>query len=621
MCGIAGLYNFDRSNPVDRQTIEEMTSRLAHRGPNGHGVFVEGNIGLGHRRLSVIDIATGAQPMTDAGTGCTIVYNGEFFNFMEIRSQLQATGHTFRTKSDTEVLLKMARGDCRDWIAPLNGMFAFAIWDPTSRSLTLVRDRFGVKPLYYVETGAGVAFASEIKALVGISCGVPPELDTARLAEYLAFRHVLEPNTLFKGVRQVPSGHFMRLSDASRRPEIVRYWTEGDALRESGRRRSEPEEFGAVFARAVRQRLVSDVPLGSFNSGGVDSSLVTREVRRQRSGELHTFSIGFPDERFDESRFALEVAGQLGTRHHAESLTPASFAALLPTAIWHHDEPLCHPHSVQLMHLSAIARRHVTVVLTGEGADEVFCGYPRLHIPRLARMLGPAGRLVAAALGSVSNGGRFRRLGKLAESIGRPLAAEIDSHRFLPMQVLQRLCGTTDYLGARPDTLGDVVGGQSALEGLLEYERRSYLKSLVIRLDKMTMAHGLEARTPFLDFQLVLWSKGLPSSAKVGLGLQNKRLLKAEAARHFTRGLVYRRKMGFDVPLGEWFRTEPGLRDMLAQVVSANSFVGSALPIDAIRDLVTDHCEREIDQSEALWSLLNLECWASSMLRQPGSRP
>lgn len=616
MCGIAGIYNFDLSHKVDPSLIGEMTSRMAHRGPNGHGIFIDGNVALGHRRLSVIDLEGGAQPMSDPNSGRTIVYNGEFFNYLEVREELRASGHVFRTSSDTEVLLKLANGSLDKWIPRVNGMFAFALWDARVRTLTLVRDRFGVKPLYVAVTKEGVVFASEIKALIGIGAAPGPEINQDAIGEYLAFRHVLEPRTLFRGIDELPSGHFMRIGGGGRQVEVQRYWDELSGTTPNNPYSGPGSEFGNRFGAAVQRRLVSDVPLGSFNSGGVDSSLVTREVRRQRPGELHTFSIGFAEQEYDESPYAAEVGDKLGTIHHAEYLPAEKYPSLLAKAIWHNDEPLCHPHSVQLMHLSGIARQFVTVVLTGEGADELFCGYPRLHIPRITRALGSFRHPLAIGLNGLTKLAGLRRLEKLAEVMGNSVPSEIDSHRFLPRKTLSELGFKSNYVGARAQALLGMNKDQSALEFLLEFERRSYLKSLLVRLDKMTMAHGLEARTPFLDFELVLWSKQLRPSDKVGLGWQNKRLLKNEATRHFSRRLVHRRKVGFGVPLRDWFRSQPQFRDMLADACASGSFIASVLPIELVKAMVSEHCEGGIDHTEALWSFLNLEIWAATMLRR-----
>jgi len=559
--------------------------------------------------------------MTDAATGRTIVYNGEFYNFRQVRDELQHSGESFRTRSDTEVLLKLAVGDPRDWIHRVNGMFAFAVWDSEARALTIVRDRFGVKPLYYVESAGGMAFASEIKALVGVDVGaggVGRTTERPLLAEYLAFGHVLEPNTLFAGVKQLPAGHFMRIFSGDPRVEIVRYWVEGEEVLRCGAVGDTGEQgFSEAFGNAVNLRLVSDVPVGSFNSGGVDSSLVTAEMRHRSTGEMHTFSVSFSEPEFDETRYADEVASKLGTLHHTVALSPGAFLELLPRAIWHHDEPLCHANSVHLMHLSSIASKYVTVVLTGEGADELFFGYPRLHIARLGRTLGSSGAIGARMIGASPWLSRAQRGEKLVDRLAGIYAPEIECHRLVGRADLRALIGSESYCGSRCAVREGIPTDQSSIEAILEYERRTHLMSILMRLDKMTMAHGLEARAPFMDYELVLWSKAIQFKQKVGLGWENKRLLKRVAARRFSNALVYRPKVGFGVPLGRWFRMERRFRELLASLCEPSAFVCSMMPRHAIQAIVADHCELGRDRTAALWLLLNLEIWAQVMLKAP----
>lgn len=616
MCGIAGLYLFDGNARAERAVIERMTRALAHRGPNGQGLFVDGNIGLGHRRLSIIDLEGGTQPMHDAASRRVIVYNGEIYNYQELRDQLRAEGVALRTKSDTEVLLHLACSDMDRWVRRVNGMFAFALWDAQARSLLIVRDRFGVKPLYYICTPGMFAFGSEIKALLQLP-GVEAELDPATLGEYCAFRHVLEPATMIRGVRQLPGGHYIHLTAQSRDVSVRRYWHEDAslaALREGASRRPDLPE---LLKSAVRYRLVSDVPLGTFNSGGVDSSLVTREVRSHKTEELHTFSIGFSEDSHDESAYALEVAKQLGTAHHAERLSVAEYIALLPRAIWHHDEPLCHPHSVHLMHLSGVASKFVTVVLTGEGADEVFAGYPRLRIPLYGAALGPLAPWIARLGLEGARILRLRRVRKLLAATAGGVNTAIDAHRFIDRDDLAELYPGLGYSGARERVLTDVSKQQNYLEQLLEYERRSYMQSLLLRLDKMSMAHGLEARTPFLDYRLVLWSKTFPTVTKVGWGWTNKPLLKREASRYFSRELVYRPKVGFGVPLTQWFREQPLFRELLADMSTPSSMTAGLFPAGVVTRLVDEHVSAARDHTEAIWVLLNIHLWRDAVARAP----
>lgn len=614
MCGFAGVYYFDLDREVPATQVHAMSERISHRGPNGAGVFVDKNVGLGHRRLSVIDLAGGAQPMTECQSGHTIAYNGEFFNYMAVREQLRAQGASFRTRSDTEVLLKLASQPFPGWLRRVNGMFAFALWDAVKEELLLVRDRFGVKPLYYVANDDGVAFASEVKALQVSGIGGALDVNPDAVPEYLGFRYVTAPRTLFRDVSQLPPGHYMRLRRGSHQVQVQQYWSEHDSDFASNVSSVNFASFGEIFTRAVGRRLVSDVPLGTFNSGGIDSSLVTREVRAQSVGELHTFSVGFSESDYDESTYAEEVAQRLGTLHHSEVLSPTEYLDLLPEAIWHNDEPLCHPHSVHLLHLCRVASKYVTVVLTGEGADEIFFGYPRLHIARIAARMRSFRHLMAKLLSVGNHVIGSRRLSKAADVLSATIASEIDCHRFTPLSSLSELIACRDYQGSRGAVLDGVSSRQSSIERLLEYERYSYMQSLLARLDKMSMASGLEARTPFLDFEMVLWSKRLRSSDKIGLGLGNKVLLKGLAVQTFSKQLVYRGKVGFGVPLRDWFREEPVFKDALVDIASPNSFVCSLVPRTAVLRLLDSHIKRRSDETEALWGLLNLELWARNVL-------
>ncbi|MBB6091644.1 asparagine synthase (glutamine-hydrolyzing) [Povalibacter uvarum] len=618
MCGIAGIYYFDSAARVEQPLLERMTSVISHRGPNGHGFFIDGQVGLGHRRLSVIDLDGGGQPMIDEPSRRVIVYNGEIFNYRELRETLKNGGTSFRTKSDTEVLLKLANPAVESWAHELNGMFAFALWDPRERSLLVMRDRFGVKPLYYVSTPEFFAFSSEIKSLLQIP-GVRAEVNTDSVAEYLAFRHVLEPSTFLKGVQQLPGGHYIHITPGSRGVQIKRWWSETEALARFRASGAADASLLDMLSSSVSYRLVSDVPLGTFNSGGVDSSLITREVRNHKVGELHTFSVGFSEQSHDESKYAQEVAGKLGTIHHAEYISVDQYAESLPKAIWHNDEPLCHPHSVHLMHLCGIASKYVTVALTGEGADELFAGYPRLRIPLYSNAAGPLGPWVGRLASSTARGLGMRRLRKLFDAMSGDVDVRIDSHRFIDRDDLDALKPRVSYVGSREALRSGIPANQPFLEQLLEYERRSYMQSLVVRLDKMAMAHGLEARTPFLDYRMVLWSKTRPASEKVGSGWANKPTLKAECARTFSHELVYRPKVGFGVPLTVWFRQQPAFRSMLDDMSGDKSIVSNLFPRDVIRRLVSEHTSSKADHTEALWVLLNIHLWQNAIAQPAAS--
>lgn len=402
MCGIAGLVYADRTRPCDAETVIAMRDVMPYRGPDDTGLHLDGPVGLGFRRLSIIDLGGGHQPMPGPGDRHWIIFNGEIYNYQALRQELVAKGCTFRTHSDTEVILQLyaERGDA--CVHALNGMFAFAIWDSERRSLFLARDRMGVKPLYYAETPEGFLFGSEIKALFA-SGKVTPTCREDALAEYLIFRQAAGPETMFRGVRSLPPGCTMTVQDG--RTKVSRYWsprpTTGDTT---------PMAFGDAVARlgellddSVRLRLISDVPVGTFCSGGVDSSLVTALAAKRKGDPVNTFSVGFDEADYDESRYATMVSKQYGTIHHELRVGNEEFSELLPTMVWHNDEPLDFANSVHIFALSRLARQYVTVVLTGEGSDELFGGYPRYRIPQLAgrwrRVPGAVRQLAARATG------------------------------------------------------------------------------------------------------------------------------------------------------------------------------------------------------------------------------
>ncbi|MBK7189431.1 MAG: asparagine synthase (glutamine-hydrolyzing) [bacterium] len=416
--------------------IVAMSDLLAHRGPDAHGQWCEGAVGLGHRRLSVIDIAGGVQPMTSADDAQVIVFNGEIYNYRQVRQAMPQV--TFRTNSDTETLLCMAAEDGIAWLEPLIGMFAFAVWDRKRRRLKLVRDRLGIKPLYYRIADGRFHFASEMKALV--RCGTSTAaINSQALPEYLAFRNISGTETLFEGVKEVPPGHMLELDAATGAITFTAYWRDSADLTARGGGFEPGMPIKSALQDAIRYRLVADVPIGTYNSGGVDSSLVTHFVRGMTDGDLHTFSVGFHEATHDESAYALQVAEIVGSLHHKLTIDAVQYADNLPLAIWHNDEPLHHAHTVQLLLLSAEAKQFVTVVLTGEGADELFAGYPRYQIPLLARYLSHLPGNVPGGLNHLCMRAGARRIAKLAEvadDLGRSV---VEQARFVPRKDLDAI--------------------------------------------------------------------------------------------------------------------------------------------------------------------------------------
>lgn len=622
MCGIAGLMSLDRCRGATEPLLVAMTRRLAHRGPDDEGFYVRDEIALGHRRLSIIDLAGGHQPMRDPDRGRVLVYNGEIYNFGDLRLDLIAAGERFVTNCDTEVLLKLAEFDSTAWLHRCNGMWAFALWDERERRLLLGRDRLGIKPLYWCLADRCFLFASEIKALLAHPA-VPRRVREERIPEYLAYRATCGPGTLLTGIQELPPGHVLRVSPGDAAPSMERYWEDGPAptaVEASGESLDRAVQLQALLEDAVRYRLISDVPVGTYNSGGVDSTLITAAARRRTGGELHTFSVGFAEATHDESRWARIVADRIGTRHHVLVAGADEYVDALPATIWYNDEPLHHAHTVPLRLLSRLAKEYVTVVLTGEGADELFAGYPRYQIPILARALSRLPRVLSRTGLTVLRRSRARRLVKLLEVAHDVPRSVQENARFATEEQLARL-GLAEIpapdrarLFARVDALPLPL-----LEKTLAFDRGAYLPSLLQRLDRTTMASGVEARVPFLDFRLLAWSKTLPGALKLVVGVQNKVLLKQMAARSFPRSMIYRRKMGFDVPVAQWLRQSRGLGRCLDLLVDETFRSRGEFDAAAVGRLVDEHRRGEADHSELLWSLVNLELWRRQVFGPPPS--
>jgi asparagine synthase (glutamine-hydrolysing) len=615
MCGIAGILRLDGGRLDEQSTLTAMTESLAHRGPDDRGYHLEGPVGLGHRRLSILDLSGGHQPWLDESLGRALVYNGEIYNYRELRREEESRGAAFRTTCDTEVLFRIADTERSEWLARLNGMFAFALWDRAADALLLVRDRIGIKPLYYTYDDGRLLFASEIKAL--LAAGVPRELDRAAIAEYVAFRNLCGSRTLFSGVFELPPGHLLRVRVGRSSGRVERYWTPQPATPGTYTDPGAPldTQFATLFGSAVDYRLIADVPLGTYNSGGVDSSLISAYVRQRTTGTLHTFSVGFEEESHDESRYAQIVADRLGTTHHLVTISGRDYAAALETAIRQADAPLFQAHTIQLFRLSALAREFVTVVLTGEGADELFAGYPRYQIPLLAARLRVLPAIFHRGLLAVFRALGKRRLSKLFELSRSSGRAVIENARFCPENHLASVGLADAGWPARESLWQDVRRKElPELEAILDYDRQSYMIGLLERLDRTTMASGLEARVPFLDHRLVEWSMGLPARAKVEIGRRNKILVKEAAAQIFPHEMIYRRKVGFGVPLDAWFRRDDSLGGYL-ELISDRTF-GERELFDPSRVLkiVDDHRRGAGDYGDLLWGLVNLELWIRTTL-------
>ncbi|HEV8453314.1 MAG TPA: asparagine synthase (glutamine-hydrolyzing) [Gemmatimonadales bacterium] len=606
MCGICGIAYRDATRSVDAARLERMRDSLVHRGPDGNGLRIDGPVGLGHRRLSIIDVAGGAQPLSNETGSIWITYNGEVYNYLGLTAELIAKGHRFRTHSDTEALVHGYEEEGLGFLPRLNGMFAFALHDRRNGTIVLARDHFGIKPLYYTVTPEGLFFASEIKAILS-ALGRTPSVRRESLQEYLLFRYVAGENTFFEGIHRLPPGHAAVWEAGELR--LTPFWSLPPADSETSSLTSAASQLDELLDRSVEGQLMSEVPLGTFCSGGLDSGLVTAYAMRHTSHRLKTFSVGFENPAWDESALAAETAGRFSTDHRNLTLQPGDFEALLSHLVWHHDEPLSHPNSVPIYLLSQFAKLEVTVVLTGEGADEVFGGYPRYHIARLSALLDRAPvkarsllRKSAGALG----GHRGKRLQALLPYEGAE-AALFNSVILQPDLVARLTDGPVHgALKSRRALLEQAFVPGDPVATLTRYDLRTYLVCLLDRMDRMTMAASLEGRVPFLDVPLVEWGLRLSSRDKLR-GLKTKAVVRRLAKRHLGPEVLKAPKSGFGVPLADWFRL-PSFRSLLARLGDPSHPATAYLDHRSVASLLAEHTAGR-DHGEVLWQLANTYLW------------
>jgi asparagine synthase (glutamine-hydrolysing) len=604
MCGIVGIRRFD-GGAVHQADLRLMAAQLDHRGPDGEGYWVDGPVGFGHRRLSIIDVAGSPQPMASAGDRYHVSFNGEILNYQDLRRRLP---YPYRTSGDTEVLLAAFSEWGAAGVQQLHGQFAYSLYDRDAATLWLFRDRLGILPLYYYADADVLLFASEIKALLPM-LPAPAELDEDSLFAYLGAGSVPAPNTLFRGVRKLPQGHWLRVG-----PDgwvtTHRYWeipADGDELDVTDT--EAVDLVGAALERSVDAALVADVPVGAYLSGGLDSSLVVA-LMAKAAGQVDTFSAGFGDPRYDELAHARRVSELFGTRHEEVVVTPADFERLWPELTWNRDAPMSQPADAALHLLAATARRRVKVVLSGEGSDELFGGYPKDRVARWAAM---AGRVPAAARTPLLDAAQRRlparanRVRVAARAVAEPSRDEQIAGWFAPFTTAERRRLLGDRAAPATPALW-VAGRGDPLRRMLYADCHQWLAdNLLERGDRMSMAASLELRPPFLDHRLVELAFSLPSRMKVRRST-GKWVVKELARRHLPPAIVDRPKVGFRVPLDEWFRG--ALRPMAADLLdSPSSFVGQVMDRAAVRALLDSHARGRTNEEMRIWTLLSLEVW------------
>jgi len=623
MCGIAGVVYRDSGVVPDEGALRRMANVLVHRGPDGEGFHSAPGIGLAHRRLAVIDPRGSPQPMTNETGSVHVVFNGEIYDYRELRRELEDRGHHLATKGDTEVLVHLFEDEGPGLLSSLNGMFAFALWDADQRALLLARDRLGIKPLYYALDGEKLLFASEIKAILAF--GFPARVNAGALPRHLAYNTLYGEETLFEGVRALLPGHTLLFRPGCCEPEIRRYWDLPRDELGAGLEETDIEEATSrledLLSASIRRRLVADVPVGVFLSGGLDSSLLVALAAREAGGPVRTFSIGFPEESGNEFLYSREVARRFGTVHEEILLEEDRFLDALPSLVWHNDEPIKHNNSIPLYFLSRATRGKATVILTGEGSDELFLGYRRYSVGRwqarlsaLTRGLLPGGvaRSLAALGPRLSRRKWATRLWGKAALEPRLLAAT--SSAVLDRDLYRRLVRIPG-----PEELDQPFLSTSFLEGDGDFLRRfsrmdlkAYLVSLLMKQDKMSMAASIESRVPFLDHELVEWAYPLPSSWKLRGG-EGKWILKRLARRHLPEEIVKRRKLGFPVPAFEWV-TRGAFRERAREILLDRKTLERGIVDPRGLETYLERLDagvlgRKADATYPLWTLLNLEIW------------
>ncbi len=619
MCGIVGQVRSDRC-PVDRELLVRMCAALEHRGPDSRGLHEEPGAGLGIQRLRVIDLATGDQPIGNEDGSVVVVLNGEIYNFRELRAGLEKRGHAFRTRSDTEVIVHLYEDHGLGFLAHLEGMFGLALWDRARRRLVLARDRAGKKPLYYHEADGVLAFASELGALLA-DPGVPREVDHEALDAYFAYRYVPAPRTAFRGVRKLPSATMLVHEQGV--STLTRYWTLDYSRQRKVRRPQEVlEELRDRVDGAVRKRLVADVPLGAFLSGGVDSASVVASMARS-SGAVRTFSIGFGSAELDELELARRVARRYGTDHEELIVEPRA-VDVLPQIVSHHAEPFADATSVPTFYLARLAREHVTVALNGDGGDELFGGYTRYVANQAAGAADrvPAGvrRIVREAVRRLPESGRINsplsRIRRIGETLPLPAAERYRLYMTDLQGFERRRLYTAEYRDAVDPSFSDEViarpwresSARSLIDRMLDVDRLTYLADdLLPKVDIATMAASLEGRSPLLDHTLMEFAASLPGRLKVRGG--QKKLVLREAMRgRVPDEILDAPKRGFQPPLADWLRADLRelSRDLLLDERARTRGIFEPARVGALLDA---HASRRADNSQAIWTMMVSELW------------
>jgi asparagine synthase (glutamine-hydrolysing) len=643
MCGIVGAAWTEGRRALPGDVLAAMMARIAHRGPDDEGTYRDDHAALGFRRLSIVDLEGGHQPLSNEDGTVWVVFNGEIYNFPALRRRLEARGHSLRSLGDTEVLVHLYEDEGTGLFALLRGMFALAIWDAPRRRLVLGRDRLGQKPLIYRHDGGRIVFASELKSLLAMPPGeMPRRVDPLALDRYLTYGYVPHPRTILQGVHKLPPAHYAVWHEGHL--ELGRYWEPDWDLERDGPPGEDVERLRDTLGEAVREQMVADVPLGAFLSGGVDSTIIVGLMQRASSRPVKTFSIGFDDPAFDESRYAEIAAKHLGTEHHAFVVSPKAWETL-PALSWQFDEPFADSSAVPTWYVSRETRREVTVALTGDAGDELFAGYDRYRAVALASLLdrlpaGPrgvlSGPLARALPASARSRTRLRRMRRWLEGVGEGLVprylrwgCQFDEPGRAALYSDDWIGALAEAAEARPDEADPASMLERAFAAAprrdpvtraMVADLLTYLPcDLLVKVDMASMANSLECRGPFLDHRVVELAMMMPVRRKLRLrGGRSKVVLKQAFADLLPPPIRTRPKMGFGVPIDRWFRGE--LKDELRAVLLDPVALGRGLfRPEAVAALIEEHVSGRREHPYRLWCLLMLELWFRNHLDAPAA--
>lgn len=611
MCGIAGIIHINRQ-PVDRSLVLNMARSLAHRGPDGDSFYVKDYVGLAHRRLSIIDLSTGDQPMFSDDGNIVIIYNGEMYNFKEVKDKLQKLGHVFRTKSDTEVIIHAYQEWKENCLHEFRGMFAFVLWDAANQIIFAARDRIGIKPFYYYCDDKKFLFGSEIKAILQ-DTSIDRHLNHSALLEYLQFGYVPQPRSIYQTIHKLPPAHYLRIDLNRGGPELKPYWNFSFSIDDNQSETRWLEEIEGCLSETIKQHMISDVPIGAFLSGGVDSSTVSAFMAKH-TPNLKTFTIGLNEEGFDERPFAQQVADRLHSEHFEKNVIPEDIRELLPKLVWHYDEPFADSSAVPTYYISKVIRENVTVALSGDGGDEIFGGYKR-YIDTLEY---------------------FSQWSQTSELLKHMKALTVKAARIAPawfigknfiqhqsQHPLQRYYGSVNIF--KDDQIQSLVRqqvpyrnswfdeyydhGRDFLSNMQNIDIHTYLpENNLTKVDRASMAHSIEVRVPLLDHKLIELVARTPARIRMKNG-ETKYLLKKITEKYLPTEVLYRRKRGFSLPMKDWFKGDASLMEYASHTILGNEFIKEQFRTDIIEKMIAEHTLTSKNHAPRIWSLLFLSVW------------